>query len=81
MAGRRARGAAVPGGDRGRGRAGRLERGKAAPEEITDLLDALAAADAIKSEFPRMDGANVIRKPGRLIDAVTFVAKCSKPKQ
>ena len=60
---------------------GRLGRGKAAPEEITDLLDALAQAEAIKSEFPRMDGANVIRKPGRLIDAVTFVAKCSKPKQ
>ena len=59
---------------------GRLESGKAAPVDITALMESLAASEVITKNFPRVDGANVIRKPGKQIDAVTFVAKCSKPR-
>ncbi|MDJ0521927.1 MAG: hypothetical protein QNJ90_07605 [Planctomycetota bacterium] len=59
---------------------GRLASGKAAPVDITALMESLAASEIITKSFPRVDGANVIRKPGKEIDAVTFVAKCSKPK-
>ena len=59
---------------------GRLASGEAAPEDISALMESLAASAVITGSFPRVDGANVIRKPGKGIDAVTFVAKCSKPR-
>jgi len=59
---------------------GRLESGKAAPEDVNALMESLAASKIIAKYFPRVDGANVMRKPGREFDVVTFVAKCSKPR-
>lgn len=59
---------------------GRLERGRAAPVDVTALMESLAASEVITKNFPRVDGANVTRQPGKEIDAVTFVAKCSKPR-
>ncbi len=59
---------------------GRIPRGQAAPEEITQLLESIAQSDVIKKDFPRVDGATVTRKPGKKVDAINFVARCSKPK-
>ncbi len=59
---------------------GHLESGKAAPEDVNALMESLAASEVITKYFPRVDGANVMRKPGRDFDMVTFVAKCSKPR-
>lgn len=58
----------------------RIPKGQAAPEEVTALLESLAKSEAITRVFPRVDGANVMRKPGPDKDIVTFFAKCSLPR-
>ncbi|MDJ0976421.1 MAG: hypothetical protein QNJ98_18320 [Planctomycetota bacterium] len=56
----------------------RMARGKPAPEEVTSILESLAASEAMQTSFPLIKGANVIRKQGKEVDLVTYFATCGR---
>lgn len=54
----------------------RVEKDDASPDEIADLLAGMNAFPTLVASFPRIDGAEVTRRPGREGDSASFVIRC-----